>query len=43
MLELLCFKAAAVQSSPVFLDTGAAAFIPGYPYWNWIADQGRGS
>ncbi|HEX3506272.1 MAG TPA: carbon-nitrogen hydrolase family protein [Xanthobacteraceae bacterium] len=66
MLELPRFKAAAVQSSPVFLDAGATvdkavslireaarhgaklvafpeAFVPGYPYWNWITDPVTGS
>ena len=61
MLDLPRFKAAAVQTSPVFLDAagtvakaasiiGEAAgngaqlvvfpevFVPGYPYWSWIAD-----
>ena len=61
MLELPQFKAAAVQASPVFLDTQATisktvaliqeaarngadlvafpeVFVPGYPYWSWIAD-----
>ncbi len=66
MLELPCFRAAAVQSSPVFLDAGATvekavalireaashgaklvafpeAYVPGYPYWNWITDPVTGS
>src|SRR6478672_13500860 len=66
MLELPCFRAAAVQSSPVFLDAGATvekavalireaashgaklvafpeAYVPGYPYWNWITDPVAGS
>ena len=61
MLVLPRFKAAAIQTSPVFLDApgtvakaasiiGEAAgngaqlvvfpevFVPGYPYWSWIAD-----
>ena len=66
MLELPCFRAVAVQSSPVFLDAGATvekavalireaashgaklvafpeAYVPGYPYWNWITDPVAGS
>lgn len=63
--KLPYFKAAAVQTAPVFLDAAATAgkakdiireaasngarlivfpeaFIPGYPYWNWITDPVTG-
>jgi aliphatic nitrilase len=66
MLKLPQFKAAAVQTSPVFLNADATvdkaaslireaagngakivafpeAFVPGYPYWNWITDPVTGS
>jgi nitrilase len=66
MLELPRFRAASVQTSPVFLDADATvdkaaslireaaghgaklvafpeAFVPGYPYWNWITDPVTGS
>ena len=61
MLDLPRFKAAAVQTCPIFLDAAATVakagslireaaangaqlvvfpevFVPGYPYWSWIAD-----